>query len=200
MTTFDRILESRDKTPVRHVTLEPSAFADDYPGRPMTEVAVGLRKYSDSDMQSARAEAAKYAISMHDDQEGQIESFNDALMRWLIVRGTCDVNDITQNNQLFEGSEENVRIALTSHSIRFLFDEIERFHIETSPVISRATDEEFLVLTNFLTNPQILSKLSVGAQVRMRKLLGFCLAELLALGTEDDTEDVDDVDDDTDTE
>ena len=185
MTTFSHILESRNVTPLRHSTIKLESFADDWTSKPPGDFVVGLRKFSDGDAQTARAEAAKYAVMMHDDHQGQVEAFNDALMRWVVVRGTCDANDVTQNSPLFEGSEEVVRQALTSNAIRFLWDEIERFHVERSPVVSEATNEEFLVLSEMLKNPSLLDSLTPGAQKRVRKLLSFCLSEFLSLGTED---------------
>lgn len=178
MTTFAQILETRSLTPERHVVLEPSAWADDWNEKPVGEFAFGLRKISDADTQTARAEAVKYAISMHDDREGQIESYNDALMRWLIIRGTCDSNNVLQNAPIFDGSEENLRNALTSKAIRYVWDEMERYHLECSPVVSEATDEDFLELGELLKRPELLGDMSRGGQKRFRKLIGFCLAEM----------------------
>lgn len=189
MTTFAKILETRNVTPVRHAKLTLESFADDWSSKPAGDFLVGLRKFSDGDAQTARAEAAKYAVMMHDDHQGQVEAFNDALMRWVIVRGTCDANDVTQNCPIFEGSEENVRLALTSNAIRYLWDEIERFHVEQSPIVPEATNEEFLVLAELLKNPALLDNLTPGAQKRVRKLLSFCLTEFLSLGTHDTDDD-----------
>lgn len=180
MTTFAKALATRDRTPVRHVIIRSNAFADDWAEKPDDggEIALGLRKISDADSTTARAEAAKFAMEMHDDQEGQVEAFNDALMRWLVVRGTCDANDNTINAPLFDGSEENVRNALTSKGIRFVWDEIERFHQETSPLVPVATDEDLLELAELMKQPKLLEFTTVGSALRIRKLLGFCLTEL----------------------
>lgn len=179
MSTFAEAIAVRDKTPLRHVVLRADFFADDWSEKPAPggEIALGLRKVSDADTTTARAEAAKYAMEMHDDQEGQIEAFNDALMRWLIVRGTCDANDVTLNAPLFDGSEENVRNALTSRGIRYVWDEYERFHLETSPLVLPASDEDITSLIQFL-KPELLGNMTTGAALRVRKLLGFCLSEL----------------------
>lgn len=181
MTTFKKIREAGDRMPERHSLLESNAFADDWRDKPPGgELLLGLRRYSDGDAQTARAEAARFAASMHEeiDREGQVEAFNDALMRWLVVRGTCDANDITLNAPLFDGSEENVRNALTSKAIRFLWDEIERYHLEVSPVVPEATDEEMLKLGELLKQPSLLEDMSPGSQKRFRKLAGFLLSEM----------------------
>lgn len=180
MTTFAAAKAARDRTPVRHVVLRSDAFADDWAEKPEDggEIAIGLRKISDADSTTARAEAAKFAMDMHDDETGQVEAFNDALMRWLVVRGTCDANNNTLNAPLFDGSEENVRNALTSKGIRYVWDEIEKFHLETSPLVPVATNEDMLALAELLKRPELLEQMTVGAALRVRKLLGFCLSEL----------------------
>jgi hypothetical protein len=115
---------------------------------------------------------------MHDDEEGRIEAFNDAVMRWMIVRGTCDPNDIRLNAPIFEGSEENVRSALTSNAIRFLWDRIERFHISKSPLVPEIKDDEIEKLIEYLKKPIIFVALTTPRSIRVRKLLGFVLEEL----------------------
>lgn len=178
MSTFEKVLQKRSYIPEGHVTLPLSSFATDYPSRPQAEIALGLRLVSDADIQTMRAEAAKFAIDMHDDHEGRVESFNDAIMRWMIVRGTCDPNDTRLNASLFEGSEENVRNALTSNAIRYLWDNIERFHLEKSPLVLEATDTDILGLVEYLKTPEvILGLMSPALSKRARKLLGFLLEE-----------------------
>lgn len=179
MTTFANARATNQRIPLRHVVLHLNAFVDDWQEKPEGgEIALGLRKVSDGDTQTARAEAAKFAIEMHDDREGQIESFNDGLMRWMVVRGTCDANDVTQNAPLFDGSEENVRNALTSKAIRYIWDEIERFHIETSPLVPVASNEDMIAFAELVKRPELLDLLSAGAALRIRKLIGFCLSDM----------------------
>ncbi len=188
MTTFAKVLAARDRMPTRHVVLTVDSFADDWQDKPLGEIAIGLRKISDSDTQTARAEAAKFAIGMHDDREGQIEAFNDALMRWLIVRGTCDANDVALNAPLFDGSEENVRNALTTKAVRFVWDELERFHLETSPIVHVATNEDFAEFLELAKHLELLDLMSPASQLRIRKLIGFCLTELRDVSTDPEKE------------
>lgn len=178
MSSFAQILESRDFKPERHVVIERKSFADEWQGKPDVDFAIGLRKVSDADIQTARAEAAKFAIDMHDDREGQIEAFNDALMRWVVVRGTCDPNDVRMNCPIFEGSEENVRNALTSRAIRFLWDEIEKFHLEMSPLVRVAKEADFVELQAYLGRLELLEFLTPGAKLRFQKLAGYLLEEM----------------------
>ncbi len=179
MTAFRDILAAKNRIPERHVVLKKDAFAETWEGKPPEDLALGLRKISDTNIQTARAEAAKYAVMMHQDREGQIECFNDALMRWAIVYGTCDANDIDVQAQVFSGSEENVRNALTSQAIRFVWDELERYHIETSPLVVAATDEQIEQLGKRLAAKVLPGMMTVGAMNRSRKLLAFVLQEII---------------------
>lgn len=176
MGTFSQTIDARAKVPTRTFVLAPSAFADDWPDKPADGVAVGLRFISEADIQTARAEAARVAVELHDDEEGRTEAFNDALMRCAVARGTCNPNDL---NVPFFDMEENVRLALTSRGVRKVWDEIERFHLEESPIVAEIKPEEIAELVDRLKG---VSFLSPGRQVRIRKLLGFCLEELREAG------------------
>lgn len=178
MSTFREVLEAQSSIPERHVILKPNSFADDWQSRPKEDVALGLRRVSDADIQTARAEAAKFAIDMHDDEEGRYEAFSDALMRWLIIRGTCDANDIRVNHPLFDGSEENVRNALTKEAIRYTWDHVDRFHAETGPLIPEASDEDFLTLASYLQTPELLEVMSTANRKRFRKFVTFMLEDI----------------------
>lgn len=178
MSTFEQIFEKQNRLPTHHVLIEDNHFAADWQDKPAGGgLLLGLRRFSDADAVTAKAEAAKFAIEMHDDQEGQIEAYNEALMRWCIVRGTCDPNDITQNAPIFDGSEENVRNALTSAAIRYVWDHIDRFHTETGPLVVPIKDEEIEELATMMREPGQYEKMSRAKALRVRKLLGFCLSE-----------------------
>lgn len=187
MTAFQQVLRGRDLIPTAHTVLKRDAFAENCQFKPTEDIALGLRRVSDDSVQTARAEAAKYATTMHDDRQDQIEAYNDALMRWTIIAGCCDPNDVTQPAPLFDGSEENVRVALTPTAIRFLWDEIERHHVLTSPVVAVATDEEMAIVAQRILAGPLPVLMTKGAVLRMRKLFGFIRQELIdAMGLEDD--------------
>lgn len=178
MSTFREVREAQSVIPERHVVLKANSFADEWQSKPKEDTALGLRRVSDADIQTARAEAAKFAIEMHDDEEGRFEAYSDALMRWLIVRGTCDANDLRLNHPLFDGSEENVRTALTKESIRFLWDHVDRFHAETGPLVPEATDEEIILLAAYLRSPSLIETMPIPTRKRFRKIVSFMLEEL----------------------
>lgn len=178
MTTFKALLDSQDRIPSRHLVLTRAMFADTWQEKPAEDLAIGLRKLNDADVQTARAEAAKYAIEMHNDREGQIDAFNDMLMRWMIIAGTCDANDVSRPAPIFDGSEENVRSALTSQSIRYIWDQLDAFLIESSPLVLTASDEEVVTLADRLSQGPLPETMSKSDTLRVRKLLGFVLREI----------------------
>lgn len=197
MTSFKDARAKQVHLPLEHAILPPTSWGSEWSGKPTEDVALGLRHISDDDLQIARAEAAKYARQMHDDadREGQIEAFNDALMRWTIVRATCDANDTRLASPFFEGSEDNVRLALTSQAIRFLWDRIERFHLTFSPIVPEATDEALGQLAVLLMTRPHWDKIKPGAQKRFRKLAAFLLTELLEADPDYDPNPLDDDED-----
>lgn len=179
MGAFKAVVEARKLLPGRVVDLAPEAWKEDWPGRPTTVVKVGLRRISDTAHQTARAEAAKYAVMMHDDVSGQYASYNDALMRWIIVYATCEPESVSSVFTSFQGSEDTVRDALTPAGIRYLWDQFERYHLETSPIVPEITDGDLKLLGERLASGRLLPPgMQAGAQARLRKLLGFCAQEL----------------------
>ncbi len=187
MSTFAKIITQQSYEPERTIVLGVNSYCADW--NPKVEICLGLRRYSDRDVQTARAEAMKTALELHDDYQGQVEAFNDALMRWLILRGTCDPNDIRLNAPVFEGIDENVRLALTPQAIRFIWDHLERYHIEASPLVKEIDEEETKELVKRLQDdPKVDEKFPPGARKRFKKLLAFCLNELREMDEEYDFE------------
>lgn len=196
MSSFKQVLESRNRVPSRHLVLTRNMFADTWEDKPTEDTAIGLRKIADADIQTARAEAAKFAIAMHDDREGQIDAFNDMLMRWMIIAGTCDANDFTRQAPFFESSEENVRNALTSQSIRYIWDQIDAFLVETSPLVPIASDEEILDVAERLLMGPLPAGMPKADQIRIRKLLGVVMREIQFHEPKEEDSDEEDENDD----
>lgn len=178
MSAFKEIVDKRGRRPLRHVILNRCDFADPWPAKPADQVILGLRKIADGDIQTARAEAAKFAVDMHEDEEGRIEAYNDCLMRWMIIAGTCDENDTGVTAPIFEGSEENVRFALTSGAIRFLWDNIDAFHVEMNPFVREISDEDLERLAARLLTDPLPENLPTSTRIRIKKFLGFVLQEI----------------------
>lgn len=184
------------RKPPRTVVIPLSAFVDAWPNKPKSEVAVGLRILSEQDLQTARAMAARYAEDLLMSEDGgctdelsRVEAFNDALMRWAIACAVTDPNNAAV--PFFVGGDDVVRVALSSQGVRYLWDHLERVHLELSPVVAEASDEDLERLAGTLHRVGALPKVT---QRRLRKLLGFCLSEMgdTLSGLEDATDEAPD--------
>jgi hypothetical protein len=170
----------------RVIEVPPEAFASDWLDRPSEPVKIGLRLVPDHDKQVARAEAAKYAAQMHPgDTENAIDCFNDALLRWLIARATCQPHDVRE--PWFQMAEDTVRYALSTEGVKTLAHEIEVFELETSPLTKPATDDEVADLAALLERGPPWAQMSHAEQRGTRRLLAVVLerfGEALARGAE----------------
>jgi hypothetical protein len=183
---------SKDRVPPpKTVVVEPEAFAPNWGHRPKTAVAVGLQNLSDDDETTARSEAEKFTNRLgHEDRENWIDAFNDALMAELVARSVCDPNDVRNEQANLPLPEDHLRAALTPAGIRYLYDELERLKVESSPLHPEATDAELTELVEALAADDILSTLDPVAEKRVRRFLLFCLDEIRGeVVPEDDDED-----------
>lgn len=120
-----------------------SAWASDWAGRPTAPVDIGLRFVSDADIQLARGEAAKFAWAHHpigEDIDNRVDCFNDALLRWIVARGTCKPHDSTI--PWFLQDVDDATTHLSVGGARFIFDAIEMLRLEMSPLSREATNDE----------------------------------------------------------
>lgn len=181
MSTFSKL--ERDKSPPRMVVLQPSAFADDWPLKRGTEVAVGLRFVSQDDLDRGRREAEREAVGFYaevrgfavpPDKDTAVAVWNDALMMNAIARGTCNPNDVTR--PYFEAADDTVRRALTPEGARRLWDELVILHKGSGPSRPVATDDQIVQLAEILTS-------GIQLDDEGRKLCAYLLERF---GTEDD--------------
>lgn len=187
MTTIDDAIPTDAAAP-RVVTLKPSAFADTWKFKPATEVAVGLRLVSSEVVENARAVAAKQAYEWHADKDtGRIrdpdayaESYNDTLMRRVVARAACDVND--RSKPYFKAAEETVRAALTAEGVRRLWDELLILHAESSVAIALADDEDLARLARVLLRGRAIASLPESDRLEARTLLAYVLTMLVGTG------------------
>jgi hypothetical protein len=176
---FSQHVAQQQQKPSKTLELEPSAFAPTWEKAPRSKICIGLRGVSDGDESTARAEAEKLAREdyKHEDQDNYIDCFNDLLMRNIVARGICDPNDVTKPHPTFKNAETRVRY-LTPASVRYLYEELERLQLETSPLHPEATDDEIAKLVDALFGGQALTKLPEPQARRVRKLLRYVLEEL----------------------
>lgn len=167
------------RPPDHVVVLAPRAFADAYPKRPAADVAVGLRRLSQSEAQTAMAEARKESTAGDRSGEAASERFGEALVCWSVGFAACDPNDA--GAPYFACGDEEIRQALTPEGIRRLWDELEMIHAAESPLLTPLADDDAADLANALAHDG-LARLSTAKATRVRRWLRFVLDELRAAG------------------
>lgn len=173
---FRQRIAARPNTPAKVVALAPSLWAQTWPDRQTEDAQVGLRLYSETDAQQARAAAAQKAFRLHpqeDDEDARIEAYNGALMVLLVARSTCDPEDVSIP---FFGSHDGavadiLPLALTPKGIEYLFEELEILTSEqaTNP---EASDEELAWLADQIRSGEVWGKLPADTARRIKRLLG----------------------------
>lgn len=177
---FSKKLAEAPPKPPAILVLKPEHYASSWPDRPKADVAAGVRTLSERELQEVAGEAAKDARLFHPDanttEDGPFTlAYEDAIVR--LAAGRCLTNPNDSRDPFFSAADEMVGMALTKTTIRRVWDELEKVTISTSPVMEPATDDEIADLAGLLTG-ELVAKLSPAAELRMRKLLGFCLEEL----------------------
>jgi len=141
--------------PARVLLLQPEDFCDTWRDRPKYAIAIGLRRLSENDEQSAikeaQQDATRAAPEVKDQalmgpgsiyQERWIEAFNEALMRIGVARAVCDPNDALRAHESFPVVEDTIGMALRRGTIRRLWDALEEVVALTSPLYPVPTDEQ----------------------------------------------------------
>jgi len=157
------------------VVAKPEDFSPSWENRPRHEVAIGLRPISPQDAVDARRLAAETAWKEHPqevDQDLRVEAYNDALMRFVLARGTCDPNDARARLALWSGVEDSiVFVALTREGAKRLYDAHERAELSARVDVPEATDEDVARL------PEAFARAvrHPAEAARLRRLMGYVL-------------------------
>lgn len=178
-------VEKESRKPPAMIVVPATAFAPTWRDNPEGDVLVGLRPLSEADLIFCNGEAVKLALQFYPvglaGAEGpRNTAYHDAQMRYVVSRGTCDPNDVTQPWEHWGkwGGDEIIREALTMNGLKLLWDAIERVTIETSPVEPLATDED---IQELLTKaPVALAAMPTWQAARVRRLLHFCFNIVLS--------------------
>ena len=147
----------------RTETLQPEAFLEEYEGRPVSPIVIGLRTPNDTD----------YARAIACDSDS-------AAMLSLVATGICDPNDCKRAHMSFPEPDLQVK-HLKPETIRYLFDRIEQLHLETSPIIPLATDEELFLLGDALQNGERLDAIETENVARANRIRRLATVVLEAL-------------------
>lgn len=184
MGTFSEI---QNRMPPGSVVVPPEAWSSAWDDRPIEEVCIGLRFVPDADLEDARIEAFKRAERLFPKfRESEAEhdlmaaSYGEAVMRWVIARGTCDPNNVHAPWEGWSDAPEDiaVEVALNDLGAQLIFDKWEEMRIASDIGIRAATDEDLKLLPELLTRLPILSEASRPREQRLRRLLRFVLEEL----------------------
>ncbi|HEX2878836.1 MAG TPA: hypothetical protein VHO25_04800 [Polyangiaceae bacterium] len=179
MSTLSKITAEAVKKPAHTVIVEPWAFADAWQKKPKAAICWGIKLLADADYTTARAEAAKLARQLHPEGgSDQLDAFNDALMRWAVVAAICDPNNREKPAPVIGLCEEDlIREAMTLRGIRFVFDSILKFEVETSPLYLEI-DEEGVGELYSLIMSGAPERLSPAAASTARRHMRFALEAL----------------------
>jgi hypothetical protein len=182
MANFGEVAKGQ-KAPLATMVLPPSAFSPAWPDAPTEPVCVGLTLLSDGDAERALPAAMAEAWQVFprvEDQPLRYAAAEDILLRYIVARGTTDPNDVSEPPELWsEAPEDIVKHALTIEGVRAIFDALERLRLSTSPAMLEATDEQIALLPNMTKG---LNVIPTWRAVRVRRLLAFCLGELVDAG------------------
>lgn len=184
MPSFSEVEQQR---PPSHVNVPPTAWASAWADRPLEEVCIGLRLVPDADLEDARIEAYRRAKGLVPDHEKSAEAtevfiatFQDALVRWVIARGTCDPNDVYRPWETWADAAEDIAVeqALTDHGAQLIYDAWERMRLEANIGLAAASDADLALLPELLRRLPRLAESSRTSELRLRRLLRFVLEEL----------------------
>ena len=170
--------------PCATVVLEPSDFGDEWPDRPKTAVAIGMRRLSAFQEQGALEQVRRDIAERPEDApalapDELVETFNGALMVQLIGRALCDPNDASKPTDLFAAPTVQLPRALRRYTITRLWDTLEREVVGSSPVYREATDEEVSDLgKTFAAGADWAVGLPPAREARVRRFAAFILDEI----------------------
>lgn len=166
--------------PARTFELLPEHFAASYERKPVAKITIGLRVPSESESRSIETEATKTAAQADGDMEEKLEVYHRSLFTFYAARGICNPHDVTAPHPLFEMPEDMLPLALTPRAIKRLFDEIERLHVDQSPLFPEATPVEVSELADRLGDSVALDLVPLPQRMRALRYLRFVLDTLRA--------------------
>lgn len=161
--------------------LEPSAYRENWPGRPKAAHAVGILRISAQQFIDARKPATQNAIAkvgrpyLEAPEDLWEEAYNDGLMAALVAAGTC--HPLDRDKSWIDVPEMNIARALTADGLRALWDAIAQHRKRGDPTVQPATSDELAELVERLGRGQ-LDVLERGLQMGIRREMTTMLATL----------------------
>jgi hypothetical protein len=197
MATFAKNEKDAPRKPEAFIVLPPTAFADEWKDKPNTDVAVGLRRLSEQDEKVSKEQGRKIVFRDHVrkgkvvDEEEAWESYNQELIRYLMARAMCDVNDVSK--PYFDFAEDTIHVALTSEGLGLVWDKWWMLKM-SGPAAPVADDDAVRRLSRILANPENMKALGKAEKV-VRKLLAEALSGFGELEVEDEEAELEVMDD-----
>lgn len=162
----------------RTFSLKPEHFAGAYEGRPVVAITIGIRVPSENEARSIEAESLKQAAASDGDMDSRVDVYNQTLFTLYVARGICNPHDVTAHHPLFELPEDMIPLALTPRAIKSIFDEIERLHVDQSPLFPEATQAELLELSDRLAADNPFANTPTAQRLRALRYLRLALDTL----------------------
>lgn len=167
------------RAPTSTFTIPLSAYADSWKQRPASPVTIGLRQLAERDYESGAKRAmedAWTAFPVPSDADRREESFVNALMRWVVARGTCLADDVTK--PAFSSYDEYVAGAFTPDGIKLLYQAVEDHKIEESCIGVEISASGFADLARLATSAITVDRMLSQMTHREKRRLAHCLAEM----------------------
>ena len=155
------------------VTLELSAFATTWSGKPKAAIKVGLRLLSTTEDEAAREWADQEARKADvQNPDLYVQAYNEALMLGLLRCALCDPNNALEPHKVFPIPDESILgEALTSSAVRYLFEELEKAVVTAGPAHVELDDDGIAGLVDSLDGPGPLDHLDTADARYCRRLL-----------------------------
>ncbi len=143
---------------------------------------MGIRLPGQEDADSIEIEALKaMRAAIVDGDDAALRAYNEAKLIGVVATCISDPEDISQPHPLFETPDALLRLSLTPQGLRFIFDEIERLQIETSPIFPEASDDDVALFVRMIQEGALADSLDPTKAPRVRRYIATCL-EILTNG------------------
>ena len=150
MSTFEGAA-AKARAPGKTLLLQPWVFADEWSKKPEAAVCVGLRLLSDREKTKVRLTGEELADQVHPQRgDNWLDTYNDAAIRQVAALALCDPNDVKRPFELMQFPESDVSDALTSRGALFIFEALNLYEIQSSPIGAAAGEPELKRLVDVL--------------------------------------------------
>jgi hypothetical protein len=170
--------------PPRVVKLPVSSWRSAYEGKPEVDISVGLRLPSQDETEGIEREALRTMrenLGADTDKAFAIQSYQEAKLVNLVATCICDTDDVSACHPLFETPNATLPLVLTKEGLRYLFDQIERLQIDSSPIFPEASDTDVDALMELIRDGALprLSSTNPIDHARCRRYLALCLEMMI---------------------